>query len=1804
MKSCFSKTSKNLLLAFVILFSALFHISGETWYPLVSGDWDDPAIWTLDPAGVLPDNPDNYTPTTSPTSATDNVVILSGRYITVTSNNKTNNILTVDGSLDFTTTTGQTFSEIKGSGKILLAADNFPAGTATHFITEDQGEGTVVYYGTGYTLTTARTFYHMEVEMDDAADILILRADYTIDGNLTITTGVFQINDATATALNLTVKGTTLVSSGTSFTVGSGNTVHTATFNGNLTNNGTIDFANDAQYSCATTGAVKVIFGGASNNTLTCNGTTDFYRMFLEKGTDDTYILSVLSTSTANFRLFGPVTGASCLDAGAEGWENLALVLHYGTLKLGSNIDIPVLGENRSGTDSPYEFHIPSGARLWIDGADVSTHTAGGSWRGITIYGTLQVTTGSFTNPVNTGGITYFSNVAEPGKLVLEGGTVTTTQVKEASTTGRFSYIQSGGTLYINNLSDSRGSSAVFALPQSDYVFNMSGGLIQIDAVNTTATNGIDIGCDDGNITVTGGTIELLIPTEDAGGEPEFEINSTAPFWNLILTESSNGGTQEVALQSDLTILNDLTIGANTELETKGYDLSIGGDLIIEDGGVFDHDDNTTYFIGDQNSIIDIENNSTANVLQFYNLVIDKDPQGSSYYDVSIAECTGRTTDPAQALNSIIQIQNDLTITEGQFTIERYTVNLLGDLSITDGKLIYNPSLSGRLQLNGSSQQSITGSALYSPEFGYIELDNSNGATITTDISMDYLTMSTGVLNIGINRLTVDTNIIDGSGFGASKMIETDADHGAKGLKLKMDDDYTGGATVTFPVGSNGNWAKCDINISSSVGSISGYLTVTPVNLYHPTRAVGGCDAIDGYWKVRPLGLSGTTSGIEYQFYVPYSDPGSGNEKEYVLVDGDWTDDDNYNSYPGTMTFESDDLNGFVEADFTIGKNACFNQVNYVYSVTTGDWDDAGTWDVGVPADYDYVYIRDGDTVSVTRNNQDDAGKVTVESGGTLDIGAYTGLTYNIVKGGGTIRIASNTIPTADYDEFMYNDTATFEYYGGAYTLPTDFSVYPNLSIGGAGDKDMPDMDLLIRKNLYIDNITVELNDDNDYVINDSIIITNAGILEFPDAAGNCNVTVNKSIDLSGGGAANVIEVEAGGDYSNHHELVVYNDIVISSSSSMTLYRNSDDKAVDLYFEGDGNSTVNTDAVTSNNIDLNRLIINKSSSTADVDFNEEFTLNGETDGDSDEKALYLISGDLTIDNSLTDIDLTTGGEDFVIPSDASLNVFNATVNASGSNTGIYLDGLMTVGDGSSWLINGGTNNYIEYSASGNAQIEIDQGTLRVGSQIRRSTLSTEGILKFSQNHSNSTVTIGETDAPESNRGVFEILNVGSEFTQVDNAEITIVRQQTTPTIAALYLDPGASSTGTGSGFIFGNASTPAGQDIGIYSTIDIQNLTIDNSGSNNPAALVWTVPLTINENLTIGSGTELDANGLDLTINGDFTNSGTFTPGGNTTWFSGTSDQTITGTTSFYNLTKTSTVDLELDAGTTDITITNELDFQGGTFTDNSNEVYIQGNCNFDGTHVYGGSGDGITFNGSAEQELTGTGTFGKITIDNANNVVVPLGYNMSVTSALNLQSGVFNIGKNLLTLSLNADIEGAPFSTSNMIQTNISFTDYGVKKILPSGSSTFVYPIGSEGKYTPVTMTITANGNSTGSITVKAADEMHPSILEDSEAPDPEITDADNVLQYHWVLRASGISGFSATVDMKYVPADVKVTSPYDVYDYITARLLNDGSGNWNKYDDTTKFDETSEILIFDFSGVNDAGISGDYTAGVDGST
>jgi len=1834
------KRSFAVLVVLLLLFPAVTF--SATWYPLVSGDWDDPEIWTLDPSGALPNNPDSLTP-----GAGDYVVILTGRYITVNTDNKEVASITVFGELDMTTTSGHNFTEIKGGGIIYMADDNFPVGDATHFITDGQGEGTVVYYGSGHTLSIARTFYNMKVNLDNAADVLTLTADYTLNGSLTITNGTLQINDnSSTTALDILISGDVTLESGGSFTTGTGNAIHTVEFRGNITNNGTIDFANDAQYDVADDGGVIALFSGASNNTLTCNGTTDLHRLILNKGTDESYILSVLSTNTANFRLFGPVAGNTApYDSGLEGWENLALVLYNGTLKLGANIDIPVLGANRSGTDEPYEFHIPYGARLWIDGADVSTHTSTGGWRGITVIGTLQVSAGTFSNPPGTGGITYFSNISEPGKLLLEGGTIYTTQVKEADPTGRFSYIQTGGLLHINAVSDSRTQSAVFALPQSDYVFNMSGGKILIESVNQTATNGIDIGCDPGNCNVTGGDIELLIPTLGVSGQPEFEINSTAPFWDFTITESGNGGSQTVLLQDDLTIYNDLTIGANCELDADGNDLYIHGDLVFEDGAIYTHGNNTTTFSGAKNSAIIVGNTSGTAPLQFYNFETEKNLRSTSgiFWNVEL-ESPGRTSGTVP-----LRITNDFLITRGSFSTGSFDVEMYGEaIEIVSGTITNDTN--GKITLSGSSTQHTLKGAYGATDqsFGHIDLDNTNGVILLSDIKATDITLSAAntLFDLDIYNLEVTNSI---NNWSDTRYFSTAGNSSDGGLTVHFTLTGNYGSeslAATIPVGSPAGYSPAEIlidNYDFGGTSVSGSVQVTPVNSRHPGAPTGGggSGSVAYYWVADETGFSSIPAGeVLYRFYLPSGITKGGSNRDHGLIGSNWYQSQNEGTN-STVEFQHTSF-GFVDGEFTSGNTGQFGNRRTLYSRQSGDWHTKTTWSLdphggtqdplgggdNLPEATDICVIGDGHRINATtagftigrlefshdtsvNHGFEDIPRVQIDGNFTFDFGKVVG-TGMFTQWIGT---TGNPTVTGDFGDFANEKYSWYLFVAqnDYITLPTTQSVFPNVATEGGNHLTFTH-NIHINYNLNPRGTSILLLNNGttgDIYVDGNCYIGDWGDakIQFPSTGSERTLTIMGNLDFTseaaGWSATNYRELEVLNTTPSNleHNLIIGCDIIqgVGILDLSNTGVNANNVILTLYGEDDGNFT----RTGTESTEFYRIELNKTTGKYFL-FDDDFDLNGPTD--SYPKALELISGDLQLDDGDIDIKLSSGGADFRIPSGTSLSIKGETGNPSyirisGNNTGLYLDGTLTLDTNGYGYFNGGTNNYIQYSASGNAQIDIYQTELRVGSQIRRSLYTDQGILSFNQSDAASTVIIGENDAPEGSRAVFEVLNTGSEFNQVAGAEIRIVQAQTGPAFPSVYLDPGSSTLGEGSTITFGNSDTPAGQNMGIYSTIHLKNITVNNDGGNNPSLTMWTVPLTIENDLTIEGGCTFDANGLDLYLQGDLYNNGTFEANGNTTYMNGTDSQRIIGNTTFYNLTKSLVDTLSLAASGADITIENDLQILGGVLCDSTNTITVEGDLLHDGTHIFGGSGDGIHMNGSNDQQLSGNGMFGKLTI--SNDVTVPLGNDITITDTLKLNGGIFSIGKNMLSLGLNAGIEEAvAFSATNMIQTNISFTDKGVKKTLPSGASTFLYPIGSGGKYTPVECTITENDNSTGSLTVKAANERHPSIVENTESPDPEITDADNVLQYYWVLSASGLSGFEGITTMKYDPADVEVTPPYDVYDYITARLLSDGSGEWNKFDDITKFDETAGELIFEFTGNDNPEISGDYTAGVDGST
>ena len=809
--------------------------------------------------------------------------------------------------------------------------------------------------------------------------------------------------------------------------------------------------------------------------------------------------------------------------------------------------------------------------------------------------------------------------------------------------------------------------------------------------------------------------------------------------------------------------------------------------------------------------------------------------------------------------------------------------------------------------------------------------------------------------------------------------------------------------------------------------------------------------------------------------------------------------------------------------------------------------------------------------------------------------------TYNlgIVKGYGFIsfNMAYNPTVNGDFGDFASNSSSLYLFFttsdGASYTMTNIPQPAPTINFeSGRYTLNQPDLvvnyDLVSGWNNY-DIIIVD-----DVLVKRDLRLSNydRGGLHFPGTGSPVTLTVDGDVNIS-----DPILVDDPGSASTlEHKFIVKGDIIVNDDN-ITLFNSSNRPAVILELQGASSNTYTNSAGTIPS--LYRVVMNKGTSQVDTfTFSNSITLNGPTSGVGVSKALELQNGTLVLDDSNININLTTGDDNFDIPSTAGLEVRQGQVDASG-NSGILLDGKLFVNGGTVDMSGG--DNFIQYSASGNAVLEVAAGTLKVGSQVRRRTSSTEGILTYKQ--SGGTVEIGTDAAGQNSRAIFEVVNAGSSFEHTGGTFTLVNDYRSNPSIASFYFNPETVNLSKGTEITFGNTNTVASaKDFTIYAGKDLMNIRTDNSGSNSPTLTMQVVPLTLTQDMNIGTGTTVDANGLDINMYGDFNNSGIFTASQNKVYFLADTTQSINGITTFYDLYKTTGTDT-LKLGTnSEITVDHYLSLESGLFYDNGNNVNVKGNLNNIITALSSGTGNGIVLNGTSQQTITGSGTYARLMMDNSSGATVPTGYNVTVTDSLILKQGIFDIGKNLLILTKDADIiESAPFSESNMISTNISFTDAGVKKYYPiiTSTTTFTYPMGSAGKYTPVKFDITANGNDTASIRVKAANERHPSIIEDSETP--EITDANNVLQYYWTLDANGIEGFSATATMECYGADVLVENPpYTTADYITARLLDANLGTWDKFANLD-FNEATNELYFYYTGTNDQGIDGDYTAGID---
>jgi hypothetical protein len=811
-----------------------------------------------------------------------------------------------------------------------------------------------------------------------------------------------------------------------------------------------------------------------------------------------------------------------------------------------------------------------------------------------------------------------------------------------------------------------------------------------------------------------------------------------------------------------------------------------------------------------------------------------------------------------------------------------------------------------------------------------------------------------------------------------------------------------------------------------------------------------------------------------------------------------------------------------------------------------------------------------------------------------LNIQSTTGHTIDIIRGAGKFCTSTATIPASptDFGDFLTNDTAVFHFYGGSYTLP-DIPSYPNLLVTGNSTKTLRNGHTIIRKDLIIadeaaGSNTLRLNSTaGNLTVYGSVKMKNGGKLVIPASASARNISIYGNIDFRFGNTSGANSFEAESGAGTVHQINFYGSKIISGASIMRFTQAGNNKA-DLYIKGAGNVEVTYGTVL---FSLNRLFIQKNSVADTVFFRNNFTLN-ETGNDTPSKSLNPGTGIIVLSDpangsaSTINLNLSSGGTNFfIINSTSGIILRNGSVlNISGNSagSGLKLDGLLKA-EGSSSInfanASGTNNGYIEYTGSGKAVLNLSGSSVMTAGQIRRSLTLSTGLLKYSQSGSSS-VTVYGIENPgyvDLSRAKLEVTGTGSSFSMSGTSVLNIVNGGGA-SYGDLYLRP-ETSVVTGGTVIFGTGA--AGKIYKMDASVPVNNLTITTTGASNEVQLMVN-PLVLNGSLTIGNSCTLRTNGINMTVKGNMINNGTYIAGSNTTIFSG-GTQSISGSNDpqFMNLTVSPSLKL---LPLMNLTVSGSLNITSGTLESASYSISVAGNVFNNGAYTNDPSGTSrLLLNGSTVQHVGGTGTFGRIELDNALGGA-KLDNNLALSEDITLTNGILDINQYSLTLGPESDIAPVPFGPTRMFRSDGVYSNGGLIKYFNSGyAGTFTWPSGVSGKYTPVALQIISTG--AGYVRVNPINEKHPATLSPF-----------NVLNYYWDVEST-VAAFEGTIQLNYASSDVTG----DETQYVAGRLIVPPGTGWSKAaagPGTDNVNEATHVITFVFpSGTSNLG--GQYTAG-----
>ncbi len=1758
----------------------------KVYYSYQSGPWDDPDTWTLDPSGTK--KVDGGIP-----SQYSFVKILNGR--TVTGVNNQNDILSLDieeGAVyDIGNFTNNILGSLTGKGKLRLSNNIFPDCECEHFL-GDNG-GTVEYYNSNsFQLNSPNGNYNnLIINLADSNDIVTIQDEVHIYGNFTIVRGIAEISSDTD--LDINIDKNLIIDTDGEFRIDQ-NSIwysHRLEIKGDFTNRGRVILSrlSSADYTDLYSWYSKVdvaFTNPIKDQHLIMNGLTRFGRIEIDKGVDDTYILHMEASNPSNFELFGGAN-ADMENTPPNITNSNAFGLIAGTVRVGDNVVIPKL---ITGNDNVY--CIDSDAKIWLDGGTLNVCERSDNVSALVIYNKLVVSAGSTLTIDSNQGIL----LREDSQFIVEGGVIEANVIRTSSWTGvhRGSIVITGGdiTLKGNKYFDGINMYATFTLPYPDNTFYMTGGSLTIEEPTNYIFPGegqdfsMLVNAKPSNCQVTGGEININIPNTQ-----NVKINTSFDFWNLNINGSSsyscflsnyigaaNYITTDIPVKP-INVKNNLNISGTTFI-TNDADVTIGNDFNIS--GAYTPMINSTIFsgTGEQNLNISGSVNGGFNNLRLNN---------------------GSETN----IDNTILVNGELNIADNaQLKGNDNMILLIGNLSVSGE---YISGTAGYMLLNSSSDQYIGGDG--TGILGNIILNKSSGNVIlNSDITFNgdlRLAGASSLFDVNNKKLSLSASsgIYDamsgtGTNFNSSKMIMTNGNMSDRGLSIMFDNV----GSKLFPVGVSGKYTPVELELSA-VPTEYGNVTVKPISS-KPAYAASN-NTLNYCWSIRKNGFTGSPSTI-FNAIITYDQTDvSGNENNYVpgyFASSNWMFINDISKVDESSNRVS--FNGIFDDTqvYTAGEPDAFTTIETYYSRQSGNWSDTDTWSVdpllkwngapasSIPNGSAPVVIGDGLTnnhvISVNSDNRS-AALLYISKGSVMDMGVSTGNIFWSIGSltdvdMGELKITSNNsiadFPGGDWGAFLGENGGTVNYYstGSTYDIPDIVSgtdEYWNLVIDSDnGNIEFPESDMYVLNSLTkrgSDNLYTSNNDSYSITIYDEFNIEDGSVLFNQNY--HTVITMNSDVNISSGASLRLIEG------SNH--LVQFNGNIINNG---IIDFTEGANYVSALIKGLGSAALSGTGTQNSFYNITVDKGTERSNIFSVDINN-FSLDSE---------LQLLNGTFRLNSSATLI--LDKSQPFVIPVNAGIMLdgggtiqIGSGLN-NGNNFDIELEGALTVANGQ---FNVGPqtslfNNDIVYGASLYPEVNIYSGQLNISGQIRRPTSVSMGSLRYNQT-GGEVIIRGENDATVLDRPKLEIVNSGSAF-NMSGGELYIYKGGGT-LLGDLYLLPDVNNV-TGGKIILGHTSTQlSSTDFDLFIKSPVWNIEI-NGDSEYKTARLNSHRLTVNS-LIINSNTEFNTNGIDVMITGDLINmnssssiginNGGYKPGtlSQTTSFVGSGTQNINGVsgniTNFANLTiaKQSSLVCGLNS---DLAVNSNLRILAGILNDNGNTIDVKKDIYNISEHQSFGTGK-ISFSGSIEQTIDGedNGIFGSISVNNTNGVSL---YNdITVNGRIELINGSLMVDEYLLTMSGTSQFIGT-FDAARMIVTNGALTDRGIKKIFNTGSSVFKYEVGSNGKYTPVTINI-SGATTSGDIRLRPINFEH-TILANSSGDE---------LNYYWSVYHKGLDGATFSQIYNYKQSDVDG----DESVFIPA-VFNGISWTKGIFSDINKVNNT---ILFNITG----DISGEYTAGAD---